>query len=474
MGKRRAFPLLEKMEIIDAGSEGKAVARKDNMVVFVPFLVPGDIADIQVVRKKKKFYEGRAVKIYEYSKRRTDPLCSHFGLCGGCKWQNMKYEEQLLFKQKQVRDNFDRLGTFQYPDILPIKGSPNSFSYRNKLEYTFSNRKWLLEKPDRTLPEPNLNGLGFHMPGMFDRIVDIDKCYLQDDLTNKIRNSVREYALKKKLSFYDVKKWEGLLRNLIVRNTTTGEWMVIVVFRNEDDALADLMEHIRTGFPELTSLMYCINPKKNDDISDREIKLFHGRDHIIEEMVSFEQGKPPLHFKIGPKSFFQTNSLQAAELYRTALQFADPGRDEIIYDLYCGTGTISCYAAERAGKVIGIEYIDMAVRDAGENAALNRLDNITFVAGDLAATLNEEFVEQYGKPNTIITDPPRSGMHPKVVEQILKINSDKIVYVSCNPATQARDISLLDSGYKVDRVQPIDMFPHTQHVENVVLLTRRF
>jgi len=469
MGKRRAYPLLENIEILDAGSEGKAVARVDNMVVFVPFLVPGDIADIQVIRKKKKYFEGRVVRIHKFSDRRVEARCMHFGLCGGCKWQNMSYEQQLIFKQKQVKDSFDRIGGFEYPEIPDIIGSPKQFQYRNKLEYTFSNRKWLVDKPVEGTTDMNLNGVGFHMPGMFDRIVDIQECLLQESLTNKIRNSIREYALNHKLTFYDVRRWEGLLRNLVVRNTTIGEWMIIAVLHHHDESISDLLDFIREQFADITSLMYCINPKKNDDISDREIRLHSGRDHILEEMSGFD-GTPPLTFKIGPKSFFQTNSLQASVLYRTAIEFASAEKGDTIYDLYSGTGTISCYIAGHVSRVIGIEYIEAAVVDARENAKLNQIDNTTFIAGDLAKTLDGDFVKEHGHPDIIITDPPRSGMHPKVIDQILSIKPSKVVYVSCNPATQARDISMLGSQYRVERVQPIDMFPHTQHVENVVLL----
>jgi 23S rRNA (uracil1939-C5)-methyltransferase len=473
MGKRKPLPLLEKVEIIDAGSEGKALARVNDLVVFVPFAVPGDVADIQVVRKKRRFYEGRVIKYHEYSEKRVEALCDHFGICGGCKWQNMDYSHQLFYKQKQVQDNFDRLGKFPYPAIRPIISSDNIFHYRNKMEYTFSSRRWYTEPPSPEKPPRDNRALGFHVPGMFDRVIDIEKCHLQDDLSNQIRNAVKEYAKENDLIFYDVKTWEGFLRNLIVRNTTTGQWMVTMVFRNDSEDIQKIMDFIRSKFPGITSLNYCINSKKNDDLSDQEILLHSGQTYIIEELPPFLEDEAPLKFKIGPKSFFQTNSQQAEKLYRVAAEFASPADDPIIYDLYTGTGTIALYMSGLAKQVIGIENIEEAVRDAYENAALNDIENVEFLAGDLAKTLDENFVERYGKPDIVVTDPPRSGMHPKVVEQIIKASPERVVYVSCNPATQARDIAMMQDYYSVEAVQPVDMFPHTQHVENVALLVRK-
>lgn len=473
MGRKKPLPLLENAEILDAGSEGKAIARQGEMVVFVPFAVPGDIADIQVVKKKKKYFEGRVTRFHHLSGKRVEPVCIHFGTCGGCKWQNMDYEHQLHYKQKQVKDNFDRLGKFPYPGIMPIIPSSGVFFYRNKMEYTFSNRRWYTTPPDKDQPQRDGRALGFHAPGMFDRVIDIEKCHLQDDYANRIRNLVKEYALKQNLSFYDVKKWEGLLRNLVIRNTTTGQWMVTVVFHHEDEAVMPLLDFIRKEFPRLTSLNYCINGKKNDDLSDQEIINHSGKAYITEELTSFENKNETLKFKIGPKSFFQTNTRQAGRLYRVAAEFASPSSGSNVYDLYSGTGTISLYVAGLSGKVTGIEYIEEAVEDAYENTELNGIGNVEFIAGDLAKVLDDGFIEQKGKPDIIITDPPRSGMHPKVIEQILLASPEKVVYVSCNPATQARDIALMQEKYSVQAVQPVDMFPHTQHVENVALLKRK-
>jgi 23S rRNA (uracil1939-C5)-methyltransferase len=465
---------MEKVEIIDAGAEGKAVARVDNRVIFIPYGVPGDIVDIQVTGKKKSFFEGKIINFHQHSHFRVDPLCEHFGLCGGCRWQNMNYEKQLYFKQKQVKDHFDRIGKFEYPEIRPIIGSDDVFYYRNKLEYTFSNRKWFTgQRPESGL-NVNTNGLGFHLPGMFDRIIDIEKCHLQAEPTNAIRLAVRDYALEKGLSFYDVKTWEGLLRNLLIRNTLTGQLMVIVVFKDDEPEIINgLLSFIKESFPGITSLMYVINPKRNDDISDLEIRLFHGKPYMIEELPAFNTTDPYLKFKIGPVSFFQVNVKQAARLYRTAADMADFRGNETVYDLYSGTGSIACYIAKYVNKVVGLEYIPSAVSDAFENAALNNITNISFHSGDIAKELTAEFFAANGSPDIIITDPPRSGMHEKVVQQIIAARPQKVVYISCNPATQARDIQLMSEFYKVMAVQPVDMFPHTQHVENVALLVRR-
>jgi 23S rRNA (uracil1939-C5)-methyltransferase len=463
--------VLENVEIIDAGAEGKAVARVDNRVVFIPFGVPGDIVDVKVVGRRKSFYEGKIINFHQYSSFRTETVCSHFGLCGGCRWQNMLYDKQLYFKQKQVKDHFDRIGKFSYPEIKPIIGSEDIFQYRNKLEYTFSNRKWFTAARPETGMNTDTNGLGFHLPGMFDRIIDIEKCYLQAEPTNAIRLAARDYALVKGLTFYDVKNWEGLMRNLIVRNTLTGQLMVIVVFKDDEpETIEGFLGFLKDKFPEITSLMYVINNKRNDDISDQEIRLFHGNPYMLEQLPAFHPGDNPLQFKIGPVSFFQVNVKQASKMYRIAAEMADLQGDEIVYDLYSGTGTIACYISKYAHKVIGLEYVPSAVEDAFENAKLNGIDNVDFVAGDIARILNKEFFDQYGKPDIIITDPPRSGMHEKVINQILEAKPGKVVYISCNPATQARDIQLMSDLYQVKDVQPFDMFPHTQHVENVALL----
>jgi 23S rRNA (uracil1939-C5)-methyltransferase len=471
---RDPLPIFEKVEIIDAGAEGKAVARVDNQVVFIPYGVPGDVVDVQVTNRKKSFFEGRIINFHNYSTFRTEPACVHFGLCGGCRWQNMNYEKQLYFKQKQVKDHFDRIGKFEYPEIRPIMDSEDVFFYRNKLEYTFSNRKWFTEQR----PEPgmniNSNGLGFHLPGMFDRIIDIEKCHLQADPSNAIRLAVRDYALAKGLSFYDVKTWEGLLRNLLIRNTLTGQLMVIVVFlEDQEEIIHNMLTFIKESFPVITSLMYVINPKKNDDISDLEIRLFHGNPFIMEDLPAFHPDDPPLKFKIGPVSFFQVNVKQAAKLYKVAAEMADFQGNETVYDLYSGTGSIACYVAKYVKNVIGLEYIPSAVNDAFENATLNGISNVSFHAGDIAKILDEGFYHEHGKPDFIITDPPRSGMHEKVVNQMLAARPEKIVYISCNPATQARDIQLMSELYEVKAVQPVDMFPHTQHVENLALLVNR-
>jgi 23S rRNA (uracil1939-C5)-methyltransferase len=472
--RKQPLPLLEKVEITDAGAEGKAVGRVDSRVVFISYGVPGDVVDVQVTRKKSSFYEGRITHIHEYSTDRVEPVCSHFGLCGGCRWQNMSYEKQLHFKQKQVKDHFDRIGKFEYPAINPIIPSENIFFYRNKLDYTFSNRKWYTVARPEGADNVNSNGLGFHLPGMFDRIIDIENCYLQPDPSNEIRLAVNAYAMDKGWSYYDVKTWEGLLRNLIIRNTHSGEFMVILVFRDDDEeVINELCGFVRDKFPAVTSLMYAINPKKNDDISDLEISLFHGDPFLTEKLPAFNADDPALKFKIGPVSFFQTNVLQAAQLYRVAAEMAGLKGDETVYDLYSGTGTIACYVAKYAKKVVGLEYIGSAVTDAFENAALNGIGNVSFHAGDIAKILDREFFETNGRPDVIITDPPRNGMHEKVVSQIIEARPEKVVYVSCNPATQARDIQLMSEYYRVAAVQPVDMFPHTQHVENVALLEVR-
>ncbi len=471
---RKPLPLFEEVEIIDAGSEGKAVARVDDMVVFVPFVVPGDIVDIKVTRKKKSYYEGKAVKIHKYSEKRVEAFCEHFGVCGGCKWQNLGYKTQLFYKQKQVEDNLSRIGKIDISGILPIIPSENITFYRNKLEYTFSNRRWLVDNVNSEVSDSNyMNALGFHIPGMFDRILDINRCYLQEDPSNAIRLVIRDYALDKKLTFYNAKKWEGFLRNLIIRNTTKGDLMVIVIFNYKDKPeIEALLDHVAAKFSGITSLMYVINSKKNDTISDLEICLYKGLPYIFEIMPSFIRNKEGLKFKIGPVSFYQTNSSQAYQLYKVAYEFAGFKGDEIVYDLYTGTGTIANFVASAVKKVVGIEYIPSAIEDAIENSKINKINNTVFYSGDMVKVFDDDFINQNGKPEVLITDPPRAGMHDKVVRQIIRIAPKKVVYISCNPATQARDIALMKDHYIVEKIQPIDMFPHTHHVENVVLLTK--
>lgn len=474
MGRRKKpLPLIEKLEIIDAGAEGKAIGKWNERVVFVPFAAPGDVVDVQVFKKKKRFYEGRITAFHEKSSLRSEPECSHFGLCGGCKWQHLDYTQQLYFKQKQVKDALDRIAKVPYPEINPIIGADDQYYYRNKLEYTFSNRRWLTDfDPSKEDGGPeNLEGLGFHLPGMFDKILDIEHCYLQKDPSNAIRLAVKKFALENNYSFYNVRAWEGLLRNIIIRNSATGDLMVIIVFsKDEKDKIQKLMTFLGDDFPEISSLMYVVNEKKNDTISDLEVKLFSGKDYMLEEMKAATAEESPLHFEVGPKSFYQTNSSQAQKLYQTAFDFAEFKGDELVYDLYTGAGTIALFVARSVKKVIGVEYVEEAVIDANKNAELNSISNAEFYAGDLAKLLDESFVSQHGKPDVVITDPPRAGMHGKVIEQLLKTEPRKIVYVSCNPATQARDIGLMSEKYEVIKVQPVDMFPQTHHVENVVLL----
>lgn len=466
--KRKQLPLLENILITDVAAEGKAIAKVDGMAVFVPYAVPGDIADIQVTKKKSSFAEGRVVRFHHYSELRVAPFCSHFGVCGGCKWQMLPYDEQLNQKQRQVMDNLQRIGKVEMPEPTPIMGAPSSTFYRNKLEFTFSNKKWLTQE-QMTADDNvhNMNALGFHIPGMFDKVLDIDKCWLQDDLSNQLRNSVREFCLKNDYSFFDLRKQEGFMRTLIIRNSVAGEWMVIVVFfENDAEKREKLMGYIAKEFPQITSLLYIVNSKANDTITDQEVITWRGRDYIYEEMEG-------LKFKIGPKSFFQTNSVQAYNLYKVARDFAGLTGSEVVYDLYTGTGTIANFVARNAERVIGVEYVPEAIEDAKENARMNGIENTLFYAGDMKDVLTASFVEQHGHPDVIITDPPRAGMHNDVIDVIRLAAPSRIVYVSCNPATQARDINFLDDMYKVTRVQPVDMFPHTHHVENVLLLERR-
>ncbi|HRZ76527.1 MAG TPA: 23S rRNA (uracil(1939)-C(5))-methyltransferase RlmD [Bacteroidales bacterium] len=464
--KRQEYPLLEQVLILDAGAEGKAVGKVDGKVVFVPYAMPGDVVDVQVTNKRKGFMEGRVVKYHKRSDDFREPFCEHFGLCGGCKWQHMPYALQLWYKEKQVVDNLQRLGGLTAGTVRPILGAPDERFYRNKLEYTFSSRRWLTDpRPKNDLP--HTKGLGFHLPGMFDRILDIEHCYLQADPSNEIRLAVRDFAIENGFTFYDPREQHGLLRNLIIRNTTSGQWMVIVVFHQKDqDAIDTLLGFIRERFPFLHSIIYVINNKVNDAIGDQKLRLFAGSDHLIEEMGG-------LKFRIGPKSFFQTNSVQALHLYETVRDYCGLSGEEVVYDLYTGTGTIALFLASGAKKVVGVEYVEEAVADAKVNAELNGVGNADFVAGDLGKMFDQRFVEAHGHPDVIVTDPPRAGMHPRVVERILALRPTRIVYVSCNPATQARDLALLTGDYELREIQPVDMFPQTHHVENVALLVRK-
>ena len=462
---RRKKPLLERVEITAIGAEGKALGRVDDKVVFVPMLVPGDVVDVQVTRNRKNYMEGYVVKQHKFSEMRQEPVCSHFGVCGGCKWQHLPYKKQLEFKQDQVFDNFSRIGKFSFPEIRQIIGSDDDFYYRNKLEYTFSNRRWLTEEEIGSGKDiGNRNALGFHIPGMFDRVVDVDKCYLQNDISNTVRNSIKKYALKNNLEFYDSREHKGYLRTLVVRTSSTGELMLILNLANEDSSIRDnLLSFIRDSFPEITSLMYVINNKLNDTFNDLDVKVFSGRDHIIEKMGD-------LKFRIGPKSFFQTNTRQSHKLYSVAKDFAGLSGVETVYDLYTGAGTIASFVASDCTKVIGLEYVQEAIEDAKRNSRLNEITNTQFFYGDIKELLTPGFIEKHGRPDVIFTDPPRAGMHEAVVKTILESGADKIVYISCNPATQARDIALLTEKYEVTAVQPVDMFPQTHHVENVALL----
>ncbi len=472
---RRQLPFFENVTILDAGAEGKAVARVNDLVVFVPFCVPGDVVDIQVISKRKSYCEGKAVKFHQYSKLRVDPFCEHFGTCGGCRWQNLSYEQQLKYKQKQIDDHFTRIGKFSFPPIKPILPSPLTTGYRNKLEYTFSDRRWL-NADDMTLPaeERRNNGLGFHIPTLFDRVLDINHCYHQPEPSNAIRLAVRDFTLNKGWSFYNPRSHEGFMRNLLIRNAVAGDLMVIVVFAYDaPDEINQLMNFIAETFPQITSLIYVINTKQNDVITDQEMLLFKGEPYITETMEAPVAGGKKLQFRIGPVSFYQTNPLQAYYLYKTAFDFAGFTGEELVYDLYCGTGTITNFVAPYVKKAVGVEYVPSAIDDAHTNSDLNNIENTVYYAGDLAKVLNEDFVLQNGRPDVIITDPPRSGMHESVVKQILLIEPQKVIYVSCNPATQARDIALMIEKYEVAAVQPVDMFPHTHHVENVALLTLR-
>ncbi len=464
--KKKNLPLLSHIEITGIAAEGKALARVDDMVVFVPYCVPGDIVDLQVTKKKHSFMEARVAAMITPSPLRCEPVCKHYGLCGGCKWQILPYTEQLKWKQQQVEDNLRRIGHVQLPQIQPILGSAKQYEYRNKLEFTFADHKWLTtEQMKQNIPfEP---GLGFHIPNCFDKVLQIDECHLMDPVNDAIRNSIRAKAIALGMTFYNERTHVGMLRNMMIRSNQQGELMVVIVFGEPiTQAGETLLAYVRDSFPQIISLQYVVNQKMNDTIGDLDIQVFHGQDHIVEQMEN-------LRFKVGPKSFYQTNTDQAYELYKVARQAAQLQPEDVVYDLYTGTGTIANFVASQCQKVIGIEYVPEAIEDAKINAQFNGLNNTQFYAGDMKDILTTDFIRAHGQPDVIITDPPRAGMHEDVVNVILNAQPKRIVYVSCNPATQARDLNLLDAKYRVEMVQPVDMFPQTQHVENVVLLTKK-
>lgn len=470
MGRKRKKILLENITISDAGAKGKAVTRLDNgLVVFVEGAVPGDVCDVLVHKKRNSFMVGKPIKFHSYSNLRREAICEHFGLCGGCKWQFMDYKHQLHFKQKEVEDSLTRLGGLKIPPVSPILGCKDEFNYRNKMDYAFTNRRWIRPEERGTGKEVlERNGVGFRVTGFWDKVIDLNECHLQAEPSNAIRNAARDYALEHKLEFFDITEKKGFLRNLIIRMSSTGEIMALFQFFHEDiEQREGLLSHIADKFPEITSLLYCINPKGNETIFDLDIIIYQGNDFIYEEMES-------LKFKIGPKSFYQTNSAQAYVLYKVIRDFADISKDNLVYDLYTGTGTIAQFVSRKAKKVVGVESVPEAIEAAKENAKNNNIDNCTFYVGDMKEVFTTQFITENGHPDIIITDPPRDGMHKKVVGQILDVAPKKVVYVSCNPATQARDLALMKEHYKVIKVQPIDMFPQTFHVENVVLLEKNY
>ena len=469
--KKKVLPLFEEVRITGVAAEGKALARVEDLVVFVPYVVPGDVVDLQVKRKKHSYAEAEAVKFHEYSAERSEPFCKHYGVCGGCKWQCLAYEHQLKYKQQQVVDALTRIGKVELPEVMPILGSEKTREYRNKLEFTFSNKRWLTwEEVEQDVKYDNMNALGFHIPGAFDKVLDIQECALMQGLNNRLRNGIREFANNEGIPFYDLRSHSGVLRSMMLRTSTTGEVMLLLQARVESDGdkvcLEKTLQYVAENFPEVTSLLYVVNNKCNDTFGDLEVVTYKGTDVIYEEMEG-------LRFKVGPKSFYQTNSEQAYNLYKVARDFAALTGEEVVYDLYTGTGTIANFVASKAKKVVGIEYVEDAIIDARVNAELNGFDNLAFFAGDMKDILTRDFINEHGRPDVIITDPPRAGMHTDVVDTILFAAPKRIVYVSCNPATQARDLQLLDVDYKVVAVQSVDMFPHTHHVENVVLLERR-
>lgn len=467
MGRKKELPVLRNIKVSDIGAEGKAVAKLENQVIFIPMLIPGDVVDIQVRKKRKKYLEGTVIRFHEYSPYRVKPQCIHFGVCGGCKWQHLPYDLQLIHKEKQVIENLKRIGKVDIQGLRQIIGSEEPFFYRNKLEYTFSDKRWLTKEEISTDSEFSKDdALGFHIPGIFDKVLDIKECHLQNDPSNAIRDTIRRYAHRKGLSFFNIRQHSGFLRNLIIRNNSKGEFMVIMVFfLDEKQRIEGIMEFLANEFPCITSLLYFVNTKKNDSLADQVPILYKGKDYLVEEMDG-------LKFRIGPKSFYQTNTKQSLRLYNIAKEFAGLNGTETVYDLYTGTGTIANFMARSAGRVIGIEYIPEAVEDAITNSVMNHIDNTRFFAGDIRSVLNENFIKENGKPDIVITDPPRAGMHEDVVNAIIKSDPSKIVYVSCNPATQARDLSILSRNFRVTGVQPVDMFPQTHHVENVVLMEK--
>ena len=471
MGRKKTDKVIfENITVLDAGAKGVSVAKApEGQIIFIPNVVPGDVIDVQTLKKRKSYFEGRAIKFHSYSENRVKPVCEHFGSCGGCKWQNMKYEQQLFYKNQEVQNNLKRIGKIELPDFEPILGSKNQFFYRNKMEFGFSDTRWLTEKEiqseDTTLSKKP--ALGFHIPRMWDKILNIETCHLQADPSNAIRNGVRDFAIKNEISFFNARNHTGLLRTLMIRTTSIGEIMILVQFFADNKKQRELvMNYLKDTFTEITSLQYVINGKPNDTIYDQDIILYNGRDYILEEMEG-------LQFSINAKSFYQTNSQQAFELYLITRDFAGLTGNEVVYDLYTGTGTIAQFVSQKAKKVIGVEAVPEAIADAKENAKRNKITNCEFYVGDMKNVFNDDFIAQHGQPDVIITDPPRDGMHKDVVEQLLKIGADKIVYVSCNSATQARDLALMNEQYKVTRVRPVDMFPQTHHVENVVLLEKR-
>jgi len=470
MGRKNTDKIVfHQIQVLDAGAKGVSVAKApDGKVIFIPNVVPGDVVDVQTLKKRKAYYEGKAVKFHELSEYRVEPICEHFGVCGGCKWQNMKYGQQLAFKQNEVKNHLQRIGKIELPEFEDILGSEKQFFYRNKMEFSFSNSRWLTEKEIGSTEDlGNRNALGFHIPKMWDKILDINKCYLQEDPSNAIRNEIRAFANEHNLAFFNPREHSGLLRTVMVRTVSTGEIMVLIQFFEEDKENRELiLDHLYEKFPQITSLQYVVNGKPNDTIYDQDVILYKGRNYILEEMEG-------LKFSINAKSFYQTNSDQAYELYKITRDFAGLTGNEVVYDLYTGTGTIAQFVSKKAKKVIGVESVPEAIIDAKANAERNNITNCEFFVGDMKVVFNEAFIAQHGKPDVIITDPPRDGMHKDVVEQILKIAPKKVVYVSCNSATQARDLALMDEKYKVTRVKPVDMFPQTHHVENVVLLELR-
>ncbi len=469
MPRKKEKIIFERVHILDAGAKGKSIGKApDGRVIFLSNAIPGDIVNVKTTKKRKAYFEGVAIKFHTLSEKRTEPVCEHFGICGGCKWQNMKYEEQLFYKQKEVENNLSRIGKIELPEIIPIEGSKNKYFYRNKMEFSFSDSRWLTkEEIESTEDIENKNALGFHIPRMWDKILDIKKCHLQNDPSNQIRLSVKKFAIENNLAFFNPRNQTGLLRTMMIRTSSIGEIMVLIQFYDDNKYERELLlNNLITTFPEITSLQFVINQKSNDTIYDQNVICYSGRDHIFEEMEG-------LKFKINAKSFYQTNSEQAYELYKITRNFANLQGNELVYDLYTGTGTIAQFIAKKASKVIGVEAVPEAIDDAKENAQLNNINNVEFYAGDMKNVFNESFINANGIPDIIITDPPRDGMHKDVVQQILNIAPKKIVYVSCNSATQARDLALMNEFYKVTKVQPVDMFPQTHHVENVVLLEKR-